>query len=250
MSLLTDLIARIRAAVAELPTRPVGQARELIAAELAPELARLCTGTSDDELAFAAGRLASLVADLDHVLLLLTTATGETENWINEQVGTGTAPPAPHPSSASATQSRPVPARVAEYRARLEHPWPYGRPLRGWRLAASGQPQDRELTSGTKLPTGEIDPAYTAAVDKARTLGLARGGFVPDLARHIEIKEAATMCEGETRVIVIGKDPCGIDPVSNVSCHRFLRYFLPANATLIVYGPVGQPFRYEGKRTS
>jgi hypothetical protein len=58
-------------------------------------------------------------------------------------------------------------------------------------------------------------------VNQAETLGLARGGFVPDIARHIEIKEASTMREGETRTIVIGKDPCGIDPVTNVSCHRF-----------------------------
>lgn len=50
--------------------------------------------------------------------------------------------------------------------------------------------------------------------------------------------------------IIIGKDPCGIDAVAPVSCHRFLRYFLPANATLIVYGPTGKPYRYEGMRTS
>jgi hypothetical protein len=49
---------------------------------------------------------------------------------------------------------------------------------------------------------------------------------------------------------VIGKDPCGIEPVTNISCHRFLRYFLPPDATLIVYGPRGEPYRYEGKRTS
>lgn len=58
------------------------------------------------------------------------------------------------------------------------------------------------------------------------------------------------MAAGETRTIVIGKDPCGIDPVTNVSCHRFLRYFLPPGATLVVYGPCGEPYRYEGKRTS
>src|SRR5690606_28393801 len=96
---------------------------------------------------------------------------------------------------------------------------------------------------------GQTDPAYTAAVQRAGELGLARGGFVPDIARHIEIKEAATMAAGEIRTIVIGKDPCGIDPVTNVSCHRFLRYFLPPGATLVVYGPRGEPYRYEGKRT-
>ena len=31
---------------------------------------------------------------------------------------------------------------------------------------------------------------------------------------------------------------------------RFLRHFLPADTTLIVYGPTGKPYRYEGKRTS
>lgn len=94
------------------------------------------------------------------------------------------------------------------------------------------------------------DPSYTAAVQRARALGLARGGFVPDIARHIEIKQASTMTAGETRTIVIGKDPCGIDPVTNVSCHRFLRYFLPPGATLIIYGPRGEPYRYEGKPAS
>lgn len=109
---------------------------------------------------------------------------------------------------------------------------------------------DTALSSGTRLESGRADPAYTAAVEKARALGLARGGFVPDIARHIEIKEASSMRAGETRAIVIGKDPCGIDPVTNVSCHRFLKYFLPPDATLIVYGPTGRPYRYEGKRTS
>lgn len=109
---------------------------------------------------------------------------------------------------------------------------------------------DQELTSGTKSASGQTDPAYTAAVERARALGLARGGFVPDIARHVEIKEASTMASGETRTIVISKDPCGIDPVTNVSCHRFLRYFLPSGATLVVYGPRGEPYRYEGKHTS
>jgi hypothetical protein len=66
-------------------------------------------------------------------------------------------------------------------------------------------------------------------VKQAEALGLARGGFVPDIARHIEIKEASTMRKGQIRTIVIGKDPCGIDPVTNVSCpvRRFLtRRFL------------------------
>ena len=31
---------------------------------------------------------------------------------------------------------------------------------------------------------------------------------------------------------------------------RFLRHFLPADTTLIVYGPTGKPYRCEGKRTS
>ncbi|WP_158303276.1 MULTISPECIES: DddA-like double-stranded DNA deaminase toxin [Pseudonocardiaceae] len=136
------------------------------------------------------------------------------------------------------------------YRAKLDNPWPYGRPLQGWRLGDTGEQGDQELASGTTLTSGQIDPAYTAAVQRARELGLARGGFVPDIARHIEIKQASTMSAGETRSIVIGKDPCGIDPVTNVSCHRFLRYFLPPDATLIVYGPQGEPYRYEGKRTS
>lgn len=58
------------------------------------------------------------------------------------------------------------------------------------------------------------------------------------------------MSEGETRTIVLGKDPCGIDPVTNVSCHRFLRYFLPPGARLVVYGPVGSPYVYEGRGVS
>lgn len=73
---------------------------------------------------------------------------------------------------------------------------------------------------------------------------------MPDIARHIEIKQAASMSRGETRMIVIGKDPCGTDPATNVSCHRFLPYFLPAGATLVVYGPDGAPYRYEGMTVS
>lgn len=34
------------------------------------------------------------------------------------------------------------------------------------------------------------------------------------------------------------------------AANGLLRYFLPPNATLIVYGPAGKPYRYEGKRAS
>jgi hypothetical protein len=143
----------------------------------------------------------------------------------------------------------------------LVNPWPYGKPLRGWRISlripqprgsthSDGDPcppTDVELVSGTKNADGNPDPAYDAAVAKARALGLARSGFVPDIARHIEIQEAASMQPGEVRILVIGKDPCGIDPRTNVSCHRFLPYFLPTRATLFVYGPRGEAYRYEGK---
>ncbi len=192
-----------------------------------------------------------MLAELDQVRDLLQTVRSHTEEWINQHGGTatGSASPSRLPA-APGTAERTVAGRVAAYRARLEHPWPYGKTLQGWRLVGSDGSDDQELASGTKQTSGQTDPAYTAAIQRARELGLARGGFVPDIARHIEIKEAATMTAGETRSIVIGKDPCGIDPVTNVSCHRFLRYFLPPGATLIVYGPRGEPYRYEGKRTS
>jgi hypothetical protein len=119
--------------------------------------------------------------------------------------------------------------------------------LRGWALAADGQ--DNEVMSGPRLSDGH-DPTYERAVRRCEQLGLARAGFVPDIARHIEIKQASSMRAGETRVIVIGKPPCGIDPVTRISCHRFLRHFLPDDATLIVYGPAGPPYEYRGRRTS
>ncbi|MET7990381.1 DddA-like double-stranded DNA deaminase toxin [Amycolatopsis sp. NPDC005232] len=250
MSAFTDLIARLRATTAKLPTGPVARARDAITTELVPELARLSAGSSSDVLTSAVNKLASLATDLDRVLALLSTAHDETENWIGARSDAAPRSQVSARKAGSGAPTQPTSVRVAEYRARLEHPWPYGRPLRGWRLAPVGATTDQELTSGTKQAAGEADPAYTAAVEKARALGLSRSGFAPDIARHIEIKEAATMLEGETRTIVIGKDPCGIDPVTNVSCHRFLRYFLPVDATLIVYGPAGKPHRYEGKRTS
>jgi hypothetical protein len=52
-------------------------------------------------------------------------------------------------------------------------------------------------------------PAYTAAVEKARALGLARGGFVPDIARHIEIKKGSTMREARRARSPSAKTPVG-----------------------------------------
>lgn len=247
MSALAEVVAELRSAVARLPKPQVAEARRRIADELAPQLDQLSAGTASQDLVAARAKLAALGLDIERVLASLQTAQDKTEEWINEH-GQGPQPASGAPTSSPT--SGDAPARVTKYRAQLENPWPYGKPLKGWRLGQTGEERDAELSSGTKLPSGQADPAYAAAVDKAKALGLARGGFVPDIARHIEIKEASTLREGETRTIVIGKDPCGIDPVTNVSCHRFLRYFLPSNATLIVYGPTGKPYRYEGKRTS
>lgn len=249
MSALAEVVAKLRSAVARLPKPQVAEARTRIADELAPQLDQLSAGTASQGLVAARAKLAALVLDIERVLASLQTAQDKIEEWINEH-SQGPQPASTSRASRSSPTSEDAPARVTKYRAQLENPWPYGKPLKGWRLGQTGEQRDAELSSGTKLPSGQADPAYAAAVDKAKALGLARGGFVPDIARHIEIKEASTMREGETRTIVIGKDPCGIDPVTNVSCHRFLRYFLPANATLIVYGPAGKPYRYEGKRTS
>jgi hypothetical protein len=249
MSALAELVAKLRSALARLPERQVLEARKRIADELAPHFDQLSAGTASQDLDTARARLAALVPDIERVLASLRTAREKTEEWINEH-NEHARPAATGDTPASSPTSENAPSRVTKYRAQLENPWPYGKPLKGWRLDQTGEHWDTELSSGTKLPSGQADPAYTAAADKAQALGLARGGFVPDIARHIEIKEASTMREGETRTIVIGKDPCGIDPVTNVSCHRFLRYFLPSNATLIVYGPTGKPYRYEGKRTS
>lgn len=38
--------------------------------------------------------------------------------------------------------------------------------MKGWRLDQTGEQQDLELSSGTKLASGDADPAYDAAVDK------------------------------------------------------------------------------------
>lgn len=252
MSTLTETIAKLRAALGVMPESAVQQAHEQLADDLVPQLATLTAGISQDSrLAAAYTRIAELSAELEQVRSLLQVVRRHTEGWISEHGGAPPASAPPSPSAASSSgRGRTVAQRVAAHRARLEHSWPYGKPLQGWRLAGSSGTGDQELTSGTKLASGQTDPAYTAAVERARALGLARGGFVPDIARHIEIKEASTMPSGETRTIVIGKDPCGIDPATNVSCHRFLRYFLPSGATLVVYGPRGEPYRYEGKRTS
>lgn len=249
MSALADVIANLRAAVARLPKSELADARTRIVDELAPQLDQLSKGTASQDLIAARTKLPTLVRDIERVLALLQTVQDTTAEWINEHAEA--TPPTPSDAGTTSRHGRgETYTRVDRFRARLENPWPYGKPLKGWRLDQTDEQQDAELSSGTKLPSGQTDPAYTAAVEKARALGLARGAFVPDIARHIEIKEASTMGEGETRTIVIGKDPCGIDPAINVSCHRFLRYFLPANATLIVYGPAGKPYRYEGKRTS
>lgn len=245
MSTLGEVISQLRAALAELPIDDVTEARNLIADDITPQLATLIQGTTNEQLNVAYARLFALIEDLGRVQDMFDETQNKSEEWISAQSGE-----IPQ-TSVTISSGRDHPSsRVTRYRERLERPWPYGRPLRGWRLATTDDREDSEVTSGVKLASGEVDPAYTAAVERARALGLARGGFAPDIARHIEVKEASTMREGETRTIVIGKDPCGIDPVANVSCHRFLRYFLPADATLIVYGPTGTPYRYEGKRTS
>ncbi|MGI8310747.1 DddA-like double-stranded DNA deaminase toxin [Saccharopolyspora hattusasensis] len=252
MSALTETISKLHSALSVLPDGAVQEAHQRLADDLLPRLAALAAGTHQaSRLAAAHVRLAALPVELDQVRDLLQTVRSHTEEWINQHGGTAAVSAASsRPAAALGTSERTTAGWVAAYRARLEHPWPYGKPLQGWRLAGGDGSSDRELASGTKLASGQTDPSYTAAVQRARELGLARGGFVPDIARHIEIKEASTMTAGETRTIVIGKDPCGIDPVTNVSCHRFLRYFLPPGATLIVYGPRGEPYRYEGKRTS
>lgn len=222
-------------------------------------------GSSAAEVADLPGEVGSGIDQLS----VLTGMIEETKQALQRYLGqlgadmpvtTSTAPAAGKRHSAedsvhgdAAGRRRSVPPlerRIADYRRRLDHPWPYGRPLRGWRISSENANRDEELASGTKRSTGEVDPGYRAAVERAEQLGLARGGFVPDIARHIEIKEASTMHENETRTIVLGKEPCGIDPVTNVSCHRFLRHFLPAGAKLVVYGPVGDAYVYEGKRTS
>lgn len=252
MSALTETVSKLRSALGSLPDGVVRTAHQRLVDDLLPRLATLAAGThQDSRLAAAHARLAALPAELDQVRELLQTVRGHTEEWINQHGGTDAASRAPpRPTAAPRTAEGTTAGRVAAYRARLEHPWPYGKPLQGWRLADGDGADDQELASGTKLASGQTDPAYTAAAQRAGELGLARGGFVPDIARHIETKEASTMAAGETRTIVIGKDPCGIDPVTNVSCHRFLRYFLPPGATLVVYGLRGEPYRYEGKRAS
>lgn len=247
MAALGDVTASLRAALDRLPSAGVIEARTRLLDQLVPEFDQLTTGTSNQELVEARARLSAAVRSLERASELLGVVTGHTQDWLAEHTAVEPTP-SPETSTSPPRRGDETTARVTTYRARLENPWPYGTPLRGWRLGTTGD-DDTALTSGTKLESGETDPAYSAAVDKATALGLALGGFVPDIARHIEIKEAATMREGETRTIVIGKDPCGIDPVTNVSYHRFLRYFLPANATLIVYGPTSTPYRYEGTRT-
>jgi hypothetical protein len=198
MSALTETVSTLRSALGSLPDSAVRNAHQRLADDLLPRLTTLAAGTNQDSrLAAAHARLAALLAELDQVRDLLQTVRSHTEEWINQHGGTAAASAAPpRPPPASGTSKRMTAGRVAAYRARLEHPWPYGKPLQGWRLAGSDGSGDQELASGTKLPSGHTDPAYSAAVQRARELGLARGGFVPDIARHIEIKEAATITAG------------------------------------------------------
>lgn len=137
MSTLTETIAKLRAALGVLPESAVQQAHEQLADDLVPQLATLTAGTSQDSrLAAAYTRIAELSAELEQVRSLLQVVRRYTEGWISEHGG---APPASAPPSLSAASSsgtgRTVAERVAARRARLEHPWPYGKPLRGWRLA-------------------------------------------------------------------------------------------------------------------
>lgn len=67
-------------------------------------------------------------------------------------------------------RSGDVAARVAGCRSKLNNPWPYGKPLRGWRLNEQGD-GDIALSSGTRLESGQVDPAYMAAVAKVTELG-------------------------------------------------------------------------------
>lgn len=249
MTVLREVLERLRGALGRLPVGAVQEARARLTDNVAPVFTELTKGTANDDLVGAHAALQSVAGSLDRVAELLAAARERTGDWLAEHGEQAESPSSPRTDMSPPNRAGDVTARVAGYRDKLDNPWPYGKPLRGWRLTEQGG-GDTALSSGTRLETGEVDPAYTAAAAKAAELGLARGGFVPDIARHIEIKEASTMNVGEARTIVIGKDPCGIDPVTNVSCHRFLKHFLPADATLVVYGPAGRPYRYEGKRTS
>ncbi|MBB3665220.1 hypothetical protein FB384_004173 [Prauserella sediminis] len=249
MTVLREVIERLRGALEYLPTGAVKETRARVVDGVTPGFVELTKGTANHDLVTAQAALQTLSGSLGRVDELLASAHESTGAWLAEH-GERTEPSlSPRPDTSPQKPAGDVAARVAGYRGKLDNPWPYGKPLRGWRLDDQGD-GDTAVSSGTRLESGQTDPAYTAAVAKATELGLARGGFVPDIARHIEIKEASTMQAGETRTIVIGKDPCGIDPVTNVSCHRFLKHFLPADATLIIYGPTGRPYRYEGKRVS
>ncbi|MCR3721167.1 MULTISPECIES: DddA-like double-stranded DNA deaminase toxin [Prauserella salsuginis group] len=247
MASLSDVIARLHGALDRLPTGTVKKTRAHISDTVAPAFAELTRGTANHDLITARTALQTVARSLERVEKLLGSASAHAAEWLSEH-GEQAERSSPGTYASPPVRAGDVTSRVSTYRAKLENPWPYGKPLRGWRLTRHGE--DVGLSSGARLESGQTDPAYTAAVERATALGLARGGFVPDIARHIEIKEAATMRAGETRTIVIGKDPCGIDPVTNVSCHRFLKHFLPPNATLIVHGPAGSPYRYEGKPAS
>ncbi|WP_154663725.1 DddA-like double-stranded DNA deaminase toxin [Saccharomonospora iraqiensis] len=250
MTTLGEVVARIRSVLERLPSGALQEAHARLVDRLIPALEELTKGTASQDLVTAQATLRAVSLRLKRAEQLLESAQASTGEWLAEHGEAAPEPPSPRTGSAAPPErASDLAKRVSGYRTKLDHPWPYGKPLRGWRLSTQ-EGGDTELSSGTRLASGQTDPAYTAAVERATTLGLARGGFVPDIARHIEVKEASTMSTGETRTIVIGKDPCGIDPVTNVSCHRFLRHFLPPDATLIIYGPTGPPYRYEGKRTS
>lgn len=249
MTTLGEVVARLRGGLERLPSGALQEARARLVDRLIPALEELAKGTASQDLVTAQATLRAVSLSLERAEQLLGSAQASTGEWLAEHGEVAPEPPTPRAASAPPQRVTDLAKRVSGYRTKLDNPWPYGKPLRGWRLSTQ-EGGDTELSSGTRLASGQTDPAYTAAVERATTLGLARGGFVPDIARHIEVKEASTMSAGEMRRIVIGKDPCGIDPVTNVSCHRFLRHFLPPDATLIIYGPTGPPYRYEGKRTS
>ena len=166
MSALTESISKLHSALGVLPDGAVQEAHQRLADDLLPRLAALAAGThQDSRLAAAHVRLTALPAELDQVRDLLQTVRSHTEEWINQHGGTAAVSAAPsRPAAATGTSERTTAGWVAAYRARLEHPWPYGKPRQGWRLAGSDGSGDQELASGKLAPVGRVDPVDLGAV--------------------------------------------------------------------------------------
>ncbi|GAA3843437.1 hypothetical protein GCM10022243_07420 [Saccharothrix violaceirubra] len=102
----------------------------------------------------------------------------------------------------------------------------------------------------TPMTSGPGDQWHAAAVDRAKSFKAPHNRAVR-LARHVEVKPAMRM-RVENRVaetLVMDRPVCGQlpeDAGKPFTCHNYLKWFLPPNATLTVVEPDGRQVTYRG----